>query len=381
MVRLTPRIARELATAICLLLGVSGCAFGARLHTTSSDTITEPVVQSAFVAVVSGPAPGSSLAGLVAATARPGEHLDILGADPVATVLDASSPPLPARVDIPGRPAAPGPGSTPFQQAKYHQSLASWQRKVGSAKEAVVSQTQAALTAWASSLSIARKVSRLRSPAGDLASDCELAADVLTDLDETVGASFGGRRVVLLYPPNLNGFLPPGELTGDDIIIVTPFLPSAAAISAAQASLLAAGAARATILGPEFTGAQLSQLVTLGLSQTTVTDTLSGSALFANDSARLEPGATRVLMPLIGPLRQAGAAAVINGYASTPGSQETNYLLSYARAAAVAAFLEAHGIPASSLTTVGHGSSDLVAPGPSGANRRVVVVIEEPATG
>jgi outer membrane protein OmpA-like peptidoglycan-associated protein len=136
-----------------------------------------------------------------------------------------------------------------------------------------------------------------------------------------------------------------------------------------------------SVLGPEFTAAQLSHLVTLGLSQKLVTDVLSGPALFANDSARLGPGAARVLMPLIRPLQLAGVAAVINGYASAPGSQATNYLLSYARAAAVAAFLEAHGVPASSLAIVGHGSSDLVAAGPSGANRRVVVVIEEPFPG
>jgi outer membrane protein OmpA-like peptidoglycan-associated protein len=214
-----------------------------------------------------------------------------------------------------------------------------------------------------------------------MASECATATDVLADLDETAGASFAGRRVVLLYPSNLDGSLLPGELNGDDVIVVAPVLPSAAAGGAAQAKLLAAGATRASILGPGFATAQLSQLVTLGLSQKIVSDNLSGSALFANDSARLEPGAARVLMPLIEPLRKAGAAAVINGYASTPGDWEMNYLLSYSRAAAVAAFLEAHGIPASSLVIVGHGSSDLVAAGSSGANRRVVVAIEEPVTG
>jgi outer membrane protein OmpA-like peptidoglycan-associated protein len=161
-------------------------------------------------------------------------------------------------------------------------------------------------------------------------------------------------------------------------IVVTPFLPSAAEIGAAQARLLGSGAARASILGPESTTAQLWQLVTIGLSQKVVTDTLSGPALFANNSARLTPGAARVLAPLIAPLQEAGAAAVINGYASTPGSSQANYLLSYARAAAVAGFLEARGIPASSLEIIGHGATDLVAAGPSGANRRVVVVIEEP---
>jgi outer membrane protein OmpA-like peptidoglycan-associated protein len=43
----------------------------------------------------------------------------------------------------------------------------------------------------------------------------------------------------------------------------------------------------------------------------------------------------------------------------------------------VAAFFEAHGVPPSALVVVGHGATDLVAPGPSAANRRVVVVIDE----
>ncbi|MGH3191948.1 MAG: OmpA family protein [Streptosporangiaceae bacterium] len=378
--RLTPRSASGLAAAGCLLLGVSGCMLGTRPQAASSITITEPVVSSAFVAVVSGPGAGPSLAGLIAATVRPGEHLDVLKADPTGRVLAAASSPPPARAVVPGKPAAPGPGATPFQRAEYSRSLARWQHHVASAKQAVTAQTQAALTTWVSALGIADKVSHLAGPAGDLASECATAVSVLADLDETAGASFGGRRVVLLYAPNLRGSLPPGELTGDDVIVVTSFLPSGAEVSSAQTSLLAAGAARASIVGPEFTAAQLSQLVTSGLSQKLVTDVLSNAALFANDSAQLGPAAASALLPLIGPLRKAGAAAVINGYASTPGSHTTNYLLSYARATAVAAFLEAHGVPASSLAIVGHGSGDLVAAGPAGANRRVVVVIEEPAS-
>jgi outer membrane protein OmpA-like peptidoglycan-associated protein len=107
-----------------------------------------------------------------------------------------------------------------------------------------------------------------------------------------------------------------------------------------------------------------------------MTESLSGAALFANDSATLLPAAARVLNPLIAPLREPGAVAVINGYASTPGSAATNDELSYARAAAVAHFFEAHGIPAAALIVVGHGASDLIAAGPSGLNRRVTVAIE-----
>jgi outer membrane protein OmpA-like peptidoglycan-associated protein len=44
----------------------------------------------------------------------------------------------------------------------------------------------------------------------------------------------------------------------------------------------------------------------------------------------------------------------------------------------VAAFLEAHGVPRPHLLIAGHGATDLVAPGSSRDNRRVVVVIEVP---
>jgi outer membrane protein OmpA-like peptidoglycan-associated protein len=67
---------------------------------------------------------------------------------------------------------------------------------------------------------------------------------------------------------------------------------------------------------------------------------------------------------------------VINGFASTPGTALTNYTLSYDRASMVASFFESHGIPASSLIIIGHGASDLIGAGSSGANRRVTVVIE-----
>ena len=173
---------------------------------------------------------------------------------------------------------------------------------------------------------------------------------------------------------------PPGEqLVGADVIALTPFLPGTAAAAAAQEKLIAAGAARASVLGPEATPAEVEQLVSDGLGLRLVSEPLSGPALFGNDSAVLLPAATRVLIPLLAPLRQPGATAVINGYASAPGGIQHNQQLSENRAAAVAAFFEAHGVPASALLVIGHGASDFVAPGSSPDNRRVVVVIEEPA--
>jgi outer membrane protein OmpA-like peptidoglycan-associated protein len=373
----TPR----LAMLICLVIGVAGCTLGGRHPSGSGVTVTQRAAPSAFVAVVPGSAAGPSLARLIASTIRPGEDIDVLRAGATGAVLAAGSAPAPAVVTIPGRPVPPGDGATPFLEARYRQRVSLWQGELRGARSAVAVRTGAALAALVKILAIAGKVARLPSqtgPSASLAGECAVAASALAGLDQAAGASFGDRRVVVLYPLTLNGTLPAGELTGNDVIVVMPFLASAADLAAAQASLVAAGAARASIVGPEFSAAQLAELVTLGLSAKVVTESLSGTALFANDSARLLPGAIQVLTPVIALLREPGAAAVINGYASTPGDRQLNDELSYARAAAVAAFLEAHGVPASSLDVIGHGASDLVASGPSSANRRVVVVIEEP---
>jgi len=375
-----------LAVATGVVLGVSGCTLGTRPPTAHEVVITEPYADSALVAVVPGATAGPSLARVVAATARPAEDIDVLRAGRAAQVLAASGAPRPARVVAPGRPAGPGSGATPFQDASYRHSLARWRAAVARAEREAAARTQAAVAAWVRGLDLAGRVGRLPGPAagarpgqdpGRLGTECAAAASALAGLDQASGA--GRRRVVLLYAQTLAGPLPAGELTGIDVIAVTSYLPSAAAASTAQARLLAAGAARASVLGPETTPAQLAQLVALGLSHRVITETLSGAALFGNDSARLAPGAGRVLAPLLAPLRQPGALAVINGYASATGSERTNMRISLARATSVASWLRARNVPASSLDIVGHGATDLIAPGPSPANRRVVVTIEEPA--
>jgi outer membrane protein OmpA-like peptidoglycan-associated protein len=183
----------------------------------------------------------------------------------------------------------------------------------------------------------------------------------------------------VLFGTSLAGAVPAGELTGDDVIEVTSSLPTAAA-SAAQAELLGAGAAQAAVIGPEVTAAQFSALVSAGLSQRATGDTVSTPVLFANDSAALDSVATGQLTRLLGRLRESGVTVVINGYASTSGPAQANYVLSYQRATQVAAFLESHGIAESSLIIVGHGATDAFGPGSASANRRVLVVTENPAS-
>jgi outer membrane protein OmpA-like peptidoglycan-associated protein len=380
---------RALVTLVCALLSVTGCELGGRTQATSF-IVTEPSLPSAMVAVVPGPAAGPLLARVVSAAARPDESVSVVAAG-TAAVLATGTEPFPAKIVIPGPPVSPRPGATPFQLARYRRSLASWQATVASARRAVAVRTQADLSTWVSRLGIGGKTGRLSRAAGSgglartagssgaLAAECAAAASAFAGLDEEARASFGNRRVVLLYASSLGGNLPAGELTGDDVIVVSHLLLPAAAVAEAQASLLTAGAAQATVLGPEATQAQIARLVSAGLSQAeVVTSDVSRAILFSNNSSTLTPTAARLLTSLVTLLRQPGAFAWINGYASTPGSNRTNYFISYARAAQTALFFEAHGVPAASLTVVGHGASDPVAAGGSGSNRRVVVVIEVP---
>lgn len=376
-----PRRGGAAVVALGLVVVLTGCQLANRSYPVSSHAVAPAATRSALVAVVANPAAGPSLARLVAASVRPGENIDVLGSGATAAVLVAGSSPEPAAATVPSRPASPGAGATPFQRAEYQRSLARWQRLAAAAKQVAARRTGAELSAWVSGLGVSARVGRLpqAGAAVDLATESATAASAVADLDQVAGANYGGQRVILLFPSDLRGTLPPGQLTGDDVIVVTAFAPSAAAASSAQAMLLSAGAGAASVLGPEYTVAQLSQAVSVGLSRPMTTDVLSGAALFANNSSKLEHAAARVLSPLIVPLRRPGYSAIINGYASTTGSDQLNYLLSYARADAVARFYESHGVLDSSLQVVGHGATGLVASGSSGANRRVVVVLEGPA--
>src|SRR5207237_802495 len=123
-----------------------------------------------------------------------------------------------------------------------------------------------------------------------LAAECALAASVLSGLVDQAGIRFSG-RVLVLAVGRLDGAPPAGELDGDDVLVLTSTVPAATAAAAAQQNLIAAGASRAAVLGPEATPAELAQVVADGLGARQVTDTVSGPALFANDSAVLQPSA------------------------------------------------------------------------------------------
>jgi outer membrane protein OmpA-like peptidoglycan-associated protein len=372
------------AAAVTLLAGCNLTGPPGGPATGPSVPVTPDVPRTALLTVMNGPSPGPALSGLVASTARPNEDIRILATGTPARTIVASDSPAPIAVVLPGQPLAPGGGQTDYQRAQYAKRQKAWQATKTADLAAGAAQTRANTAAWLAGLDIPQKLGRLADPPagqGSLAAESGVAASAMAGLEEEAGNTFGHHRVIVLFCDDLSGALPAGELTGDDVIVVTSYLPTAAAASAAQVDLLGAGAAQAAVVGPEVTAGQLAGLVSADLSEHGPSDSVSAPVLFGNDSYALSPAAVRELTGLLPELREPWVTVVINGYASTPGTAEANYILSFERATTVARWLEAHHIPESALVIVGHGASDVTGPGTSAANRRVLVVIEKLAAG
>jgi len=340
----------------------------------------QDVAPAALLAVLTGAGAGPALAGLVTSTARPNEDIRLLLAGTPGKTIVASDSPAPTAVVLPGQPLDQGGGQTDYQKAQFAKRYKIWQATTNADIAAGDAKTRASIVSWLASLHLAQKLGTLGDPPADqgsLAAESAVAANAAAGLEEETGNIFGHHRVILLFTDDLAGALPAGELTGDDVIVVTSYLVSAAAASTAQVDLLGAGAAQAAVVGPEITAGQLAALVSADLNQDGLSDSISEPVYFGNDSYRLSPAAVEALTKLLPQLREPRVTAVINGYASTPGTAQANYVLSFERATAVARWLEAHGVPESALVIVGHGASDVVGSGASAANRRVLVVIEK----
>jgi outer membrane protein OmpA-like peptidoglycan-associated protein len=367
------------AAAAILLAGCNLASSPGGPATGPSVTVRPSVPGTALLAVLTRPASGPALSGLLASTARPNEDIRILQAGTSGRTIVASDSPAPSAVVLPGRPLAPGGSQTDYQMARYAKRLKAWRAKRAADLAATAARTRAGTSAWLAGLGIPQKLSRLADPPADegsLAAESAVAASALAGLEEEAGGTFGHHRVIVLFCDTLSGALPAGELTGADVIVVARYLPTEAAASTAQVALLGAGAAQAAVVGSEITAAQLAELVSADLSEHRPRDSVSAPVLFGNNSYALSPAAVGSLRRLLPKLRKPGVTAVDNGYASTPGTAAANYFLSFERATAVARWLEANGIPESALVIVGHGASDVIGPGASAANRRVLVVIE-----
>ncbi|SDK60151.1 TolC family outer membrane protein [Billgrantia gudaonensis] len=110
--------------------------------------------------------------------------------------------------------------------------------------------------------------------------------------------------------------------------------------------------------------------------------TLSADALFAINSAELDPGAREELDELADQIRQRDdlARVFIAGHADSTGSDAINDPLSQRRADSVASYLVSQGVSADLIETRGYGSGDPVASNDSAdgrrQNRRVEVTLE-----
>ncbi|WP_353646644.1 OmpA family protein [Mesorhizobium sp. WSM2239] len=101
-------------------------------------------------------------------------------------------------------------------------------------------------------------------------------------------------------------------------------------------------------------------------------DRVANVAGFQNNSAELSTAQRSALDKLISELADEPCALEIIGYASNTGTASANERVSQARAAAVADYLTARGIPAASATTIGKGQTMKF--GPSAIdNQRVVI--------
>ena len=104
------------------------------------------------------------------------------------------------------------------------------------------------------------------------------------------------------------------------------------------------------------------------------------AVIFATGGATVDPDLEKVISAFVAVWnrvrmtrpRQVGDELVVDGYASTTGSQKRNWLRSCQRAEAVCAVLIAKGVPGSSIRVFAHGETNLFDPA-SLRNQRAVI--------
>jgi OOP family OmpA-OmpF porin len=104
---------------------------------------------------------------------------------------------------------------------------------------------------------------------------------------------------------------------------------------------------------------------------------------FKTNSAELEPTSAETLDGVVAVMAQRpNSKAEVHGYTDSRGSDAYNLKLSERRAAAVVAYLTAHGIPGDNLRSVGFGKESPVASNDTAdgraQNRRVTVQFARP---
>ena len=159
----------RVAGAAVIAAVVAGCGIASPAPKSATGPpvkVTENIAPSALVVVVDGRVAGRTLSGLVSATARPQEDLDILQAGARPHLLLAASSPAPAAVVVTGKPVAPGPGATSYLWAGYRKDLRTWQNQKSAGKREAAARTHAATSAWAHRLAIPAAATGIASAGG-----------------------------------------------------------------------------------------------------------------------------------------------------------------------------------------------------------------------
>lgn len=321
---------------------------------------------------------------LVRATARNGERLVIMSGQGGAVLASSTAPNAPG-IRVPGRPAPLPPDPTSFQKSRYARSVAQYRATLRRARATLLRHRREQLASWARSV-LAQVTARLanggsadRNGVAGLNDALGAAAAVISSWQQAGLSDTTGKAVAIIGTDGASGTTAPvlpAVLRGSTVA-VADFPGGSDEEAAWQAALMQDGAARAVLLTPPASG-QLGTVVQEGLAGA-FADTLT-SVLFPLGKSTLRAAATPQLRHLLRLLTVTypQATASIDGYTDdlpTPGG---NQQLSENRAAAVQAWLVAHGVAVRRLQAVGYGDSDPIAPNtPTGQplNRRVVVVI------
>jgi len=108
--------------------------------------------------------------------------------------------------------------------------------------------------------------------------------------------------------------------------------------------------------------------------------TLAGNVLFASGKSVLLPGAQQSLAQVADALKSQDSKLLVEGHTDSRGNEQTNLMLSKARADAVGTYLVSRGIPQERVSTQGLGASRPVADNESAEgranNRRVEIIVQ-----
>ncbi len=374
---------RRAAALGALLICLSGCGLLHGSRSAHSGTLTLPAARPAVLIVITNPDSPAAMretGALIAATARTGEKVIILGDDAGATLAASTAPPPPA-VRAPVAPSPLGPDPTSFQRARYATALSEYRAAVLRDRATLGELQQAELTAWATRVldGVNTQLTAQRDQGPDIAASLGAAAADLWSLRQTgYGDDTGAVIAIVGIGETAQSVpVPPAGLLGSTVV-VSDFPPSGGGEAAWRASLMQAGASKVVLL----TGAAgdlLAPAVGQALNGPLTAPLIS--VLFGLGQYRLTAAALPQLRRLLRLLtsQYPDATATIIGYTDdlpTPGG---NLRLSQLRAQAVANWLTDHGVASYRLQVYGEGATDPVAPNtPNGQplDRRVVIIID-----